>query len=101
MPGVAEGTRGAMARVARAVVRRRDPLVDAQPVNPHHEQRCIINGEYRTCPRPPAQPASPRFDSDTLDGAEVRVAGYQGEIVLLSVGGNPNVIFWYRTSLCS
>ena len=33
---------------------------------------------------------SPCFDSDTLDGAKVRVAGYQREIVLLGVGGNPN-----------
>lgn len=41
------------------------------------------------------------FISDTLDGAEVRVAGYQREIVLLGVGGNPNVIFRYRTSLGS
>ena len=30
--------------------------------------------------------ASPGFNSDTLDGAEVRVAGYQREIVLLGAG---------------
>ena len=47
----------------------------------------------------PGGTASPRFDSDTLDSAEVRVAGYQREIILLSVGGNPNVIFRYRASL--
>ena len=31
--------------------RRSAPLVDAQSINQHHEQRGIINGEYRTCPR--------------------------------------------------
>jgi sialate O-acetylesterase len=44
---------------------------------------------------------SPRFDADPFDSAEVGVSGYQRKFILLSVGGNPNVVLRYGVPFCS
>ena len=43
----------------------------------------------------------PNFDADSFDCAEVRISRYQRKLILLSVGGNPNVVLWNRAAFCS
>ena len=119
------GQAGTGGVVAQALLRVRFAWNAAAPFTPMHRSATPHTAHDRRCTRvskrlfPNLMPrrrteynnpritwceplvcGSPCFDSDTLDGAEVCVAGYQRQIVLLGMGGNPNVIFWDRTPLC-